>query len=94
MLSGEHLLVLPEHLLSSFWLSVFYPTTVRSSLKLKLFLEVLTASFSGVPPWDHALIQRGLLADGVIEYPARCRAGYSQQRFGLSLFPTQRTLKP
>lgn len=67
VLSGELLLVLPEYLLSSFWLSVFYPTTVRSSLKLKLFLEVLTASFSGVPPWDQALISRGLLADGVIE---------------------------
>jgi DNA-binding transcriptional LysR family regulator len=67
VLSGELVLVLSEYLLSSFWLSVFYPTTVRSSLKLKLFLEVLTASFSGVPPWDQALIDRGLLADGVIE---------------------------
>jgi DNA-binding transcriptional LysR family regulator len=67
VLSGVLRLVLPEHPLSSFWLSVFYPTTVRSSLKLKLFLEVLTASFSGLPPWDQALIERGLLPDKIIE---------------------------
>jgi hypothetical protein len=46
---------------------VFYPTTVRSSLKLKLFLEVLTTSFSGLPPWDKALIERGLLPEHIIE---------------------------
>ena len=67
VLSGALKLVLPEHLLSSYWLSVFYPTTVRSSLKLKLFLETLTASFSGVPPWDQALIDRGLLPVSIIE---------------------------
>jgi len=67
VLSGELRLVLPEHPLSSFWLSVFYPTTVRSSLKLKLFLEVLTASFSGLPPWDRALIERDLLPEHIIE---------------------------
>ena len=39
VLAGTLQLVLPDHPLSSFWLSVFYPTTVRSSLKLKLFLE-------------------------------------------------------
>ena len=67
VLSGALKLVLPGHLLSSFWLSVFYPTTVRSSLKLKLFLEALNASFSGVPPWDQALIDRGLLPAAIIE---------------------------
>lgn len=67
VLSGSLQLVLPEHLLSSFWLSVFYPTTVRSSLKLKLFLETLGAAFSGVPPWDQALIDRGLLPPTIIE---------------------------
>jgi hypothetical protein len=59
--------VLPEHLLSSFWLSVFYPTTARSSLKLKLFLETLDKSFAGMPPWDRALIDRGLLPPAIIE---------------------------
>jgi DNA-binding transcriptional LysR family regulator len=67
VLSGALKLVLPEHQLSSFWLSIFYPVTVRSSLKLKLFLEMITASFSGVPPWDQALIERGLIAAEIIE---------------------------
>ena len=67
VLSGALKLVLPEFLLSAFWLSVFYPTTVRSSLKLKLFLEALGASFSGMPPWDQALIERNLLSASIIE---------------------------
>ena len=67
VLSGELKLVLPDHPLSSFWLSVFYPTTLRSALKLKLFLEVLIASFSGVPPWDQALIDGGLLPEQIVE---------------------------
>ena len=66
VLSGELNLVLPDYPLSAFWLSVFHPASVRSSLKLKLFLEMLTASFSGVPPWDQALIERGLLPEQVI----------------------------
>ena len=67
ILSGELELVLPNHQLSAFWLSVFYPATVRSSLKLKLFLDALYKSFSGVLPWDAALIERGLLNERVIE---------------------------
>src|SRR5258706_11246016 len=59
VLSGQLRLVLPDYPLSSFWLSVFYPASVRSSLKLKLFLEGLTASFSALPPWDRALIEPG-----------------------------------
>jgi DNA-binding transcriptional LysR family regulator len=67
VLSGALKLVLREHLLSAYWLSVFYPTTVRGSLKLKLFLETLEASFSGIPPWDAALIERGLLPATIVE---------------------------
>jgi DNA-binding transcriptional LysR family regulator len=67
VLCGSLKLVLPEHQLTSFWLSIFYPTTVRSSLKLKLFLETLNASFSGIPPWDRALIERKLLTATIIE---------------------------
>jgi hypothetical protein len=48
-------------------LSVFYPRTVRSALKLKLFLDVLDHSFAGIPPWDAQLIARGLLSSEVIE---------------------------
>jgi DNA-binding transcriptional LysR family regulator len=67
VLDGSLKLVLPDWLLSAFWLSVFYPTSVRSSLKLRLFLDVLTASFSGVPPWDAALVEKGFLADRIVE---------------------------
>jgi DNA-binding transcriptional LysR family regulator len=67
VLSGALKLVLPEHLLSAFWLSVFYPTTVRGSLKLKLFLETLETRFSAVPPWDAALFERGLLPASIVE---------------------------
>jgi DNA-binding transcriptional LysR family regulator len=67
VLAGELELVLPQHQLSAFWLSVFYPATVRSALKLKLFLDALYRSFSGVLPWDAMLIERGLLSERVID---------------------------
>ena len=67
VLSGQLRIVLPNHQLTAFWLSIFYPTTQRSSLKLKLFLDMLTGSFASTPPWDEALIERGLLQRGVIE---------------------------
>jgi len=67
ILDGRLVMMLPEYPLSSFWLSVFYPTTVRSALKLKLFLDVLDQSFTGVPPWDAALIASGALSAAIIE---------------------------
>jgi DNA-binding transcriptional LysR family regulator len=67
VVAGELTLVLPEHPLGGFWLSVFYPTSVRRALKLKLFLELLYGSFSDTPPWDRALIERGLLSDALTE---------------------------
>jgi DNA-binding transcriptional LysR family regulator len=67
VLAGKLRMVLPDYPLSSFWLSVFYPANLRTSLKLKLFLEVLSKSFSGVPPWDQALVRSGLISEGIIE---------------------------
>jgi DNA-binding transcriptional LysR family regulator len=67
ILDGRLRLMLPEFPLSAFWLSVFYPATVRSALKLKLFLDVLEQSFSGPPPWDEALIARGLMPATIVE---------------------------
>lgn len=67
VLSGELALVLPEHPLGGFWLSVFYPASVRRALKLKLFLELLYARFADVPPWDRSLIERGLLGEALVE---------------------------
>ena len=67
VLSGELVLVLPKHQLSSFWLSVFYPQAARASLKLKLFVDALVRSFAGTPPWDAALIEQGLIGDALVE---------------------------
>jgi DNA-binding transcriptional LysR family regulator len=67
VLAGDLQIVLPKYQLSSFWLSVFYPQTVRSSLKLKLFLDALVKSFSGTPPWDGALIGQGLIPERLID---------------------------
>ncbi|MDB6001867.1 MAG: transcriptional regulator, LysR family [Rhizobacter sp.] len=67
IVSGQLKLVLPDHTLSSFWLSVFYATSGRGSLKLKLFLNALTQAFSGVPAWDAVLIERGLIPEAIID---------------------------
>jgi DNA-binding transcriptional LysR family regulator len=68
VLDGRLRLMLPEFPISSFWLSVFYPTTVRSALKLKLFLDVLEKGFAGeLPPWDRPLLERGLIAERLID---------------------------
>ena len=67
VMDGSLKLVLPDWPLSSFWLSVFYPASVRSSLKLKLFLETLTESFARVPPWDVALIDAGKIPAEIID---------------------------
>ena len=67
VLAGRLRIVLPEFQLGAFWLSVFYPSAQRNSLKLKLFLEILTESFASTPPWDEALIAKGLLDAAIIE---------------------------
>ena len=67
VVAGDLVLVLPKHQLSSFWLSVFYPQAVRSSLKLKLFLDSLVRSFAGTPPWDATLLSAGLLPERLVE---------------------------
>ncbi|MFM2066663.1 MAG: hypothetical protein RLZZ584_1572 [Pseudomonadota bacterium] len=68
VLDGRLAMVLPEWQLSSFWLSVFYPALMRSSLKLRFFLEMLNESFhGGEPPWDRALLEAGLIAAPLVE---------------------------
>ncbi len=67
VLSKKLRIVLPEFQLSAFWLSIFYPSSQRNSLKLKLFLEMLTQSFTETPPWDESLIALGLLNAQIIE---------------------------
>jgi DNA-binding transcriptional LysR family regulator len=61
ILAGQLTVLLPAYQLSHFWLSAVFPHTQRHTLKLRLFLEVIAAAFSGPPPWDLALAARGLL---------------------------------
>ena len=66
--SGQLKVVLADHPLSSFALSAVYPRSLRGAYKLRLFIEGLAASFSvGEPPWDHALIDRGLINADLID---------------------------
>ncbi|CAN5691954.1 LysR family transcriptional regulator [soil metagenome] len=61
ILRGDLQVVLPEHLLSSFSLSAVYAGTSRNAFKLKLFIEHIAAAFARVPPWDAAMVDKGLL---------------------------------
>ena len=66
--SGHLKIVLPDHQLSSFWLSAVYAKTLRGAFKLRLFIESLGSSFGGgEPPWDKALIERGLILPELLE---------------------------
>lgn len=67
ILKGDLEIVLPEHLLSSFSLSAVYAGSSRNAFKLKLFIESIAAEFTREPPWDAALIDRGLLPARLIE---------------------------
>jgi DNA-binding transcriptional LysR family regulator len=67
VLRGDLRLVLPDWQLSSFWLSIVYPRTHRGGAKLKLFVESLLAKFASDPPWDSALIEKGLLSQSLLE---------------------------
>lgn len=66
ILRGDLQIVLPEHLLSSFSLSAVYAGTSRNAFKLKLFIEHIAAAFTRVPPWDAAMIEKGLMPAGLI----------------------------
>lgn len=64
---GRLQVVLSPYQLSSFWLSAVYAGTSRNAFKLKLFIEHITGAFGRVPPWDRALIERGLLPQELVE---------------------------
>ncbi|MFA9218052.1 MAG: LysR family transcriptional regulator [Sphingomonadaceae bacterium] len=61
ILAGQLQIVLGDWRLSSFPFSVVYARSHRGGVKLRLFIESLLANFSGEPPWDRALTERGLL---------------------------------
>jgi DNA-binding transcriptional LysR family regulator len=67
ILRGELAVVVPGHQLSSFWLSAVYAGTSRNAFKLKLFIEHIAAEFTRVPPWDAALIDKGLIPEKLVE---------------------------
>jgi DNA-binding transcriptional LysR family regulator len=61
LLSGRLKVLLPDHLISPFWLCAVYPASQRGALKLKLFLEALATAPADEPPWDRALVAGGLI---------------------------------
>lgn len=70
--------ILPRWRLSSFWLSAVFPTNNRSTVRLRHFLDALSSSFGGEPPWDIPLIERGYIlpeerppAGGLSGFPER-----------------------
>ena len=63
---GKLQVVLPEHLLHSFWLSAVYAGTSRNAFKLRLFIEHITEQFKRAPPWDVELIARGLIPEALL----------------------------
>ncbi len=67
VLAGRLLVVLPEHRLSSFWLSAVYPATHRHTFKVRLFLECVARAFSGGPRWDQALVSGGLIPAATLD---------------------------
>lgn len=67
ILRGDLKVVLPEHQLSSFPLCAVYPDTSRKAFKLRLFIEHIGNEFTHDPPWDAALIKKGLIPARLIE---------------------------
>ncbi len=67
ILRGDLQVVLPEHQLSSFWLSAVYASTSRNAFKLRLFIEHITSSFGKTPPWDASLLAHELITEDLIE---------------------------
>lgn len=63
---GDLVVVMPEHQLSSFWLSAVYAGTSRNAFKLRLFIEHIANRFTREPPWDAVLIERGLIPGRLI----------------------------
>lgn len=53
--AGRLRLLLPDHATGELAIHALYPTKRHVSLKLRRFLEHLSASFRDVPPWDRVL---------------------------------------
>ncbi|MGA2551228.1 MAG: LysR family transcriptional regulator [Burkholderiaceae bacterium] len=55
LLEGRLLRVLPEYAAPPLWLSAVYPSSHRSTAKVKLFVDFLRTRFPSEPQWDQAL---------------------------------------
>lgn len=67
ILHGDLQVVIPQHQLSSFWLSAVYARTSRNAFKLRLFIEHITSNFGKTPPWDAQLLEHDLIQTELIE---------------------------
>ena len=61
LLDGELVALLPAYGMPAFWLSAAYPVTAARNLRLRVFLDALAAKPASEPPWDQALIARGMI---------------------------------
>lgn len=61
ILAGRLQPILVDYELPPYWFSAVYPKTQRNSTRLRLFLEHFTEAFADVPPWDRALLDKGIL---------------------------------
>ena len=55
LVTGTLVPILADYELPSFKLMAIYPVTHRQALKVKLFVEFISARFAGEPEWDRAL---------------------------------------
>lgn len=55
LVTGRLVPILVDYKLPSFKLMAIYPVTHRRALKVKLFVEFISARFSGEPEWDRSL---------------------------------------
>ncbi|KAK43565.1 hypothetical protein BG60_24255 [Caballeronia zhejiangensis] len=55
LLDGTLVRVLPEYRTEVPYFSAVYPTSHRATAKVKLFLDLLSATFAMEPEWDRAL---------------------------------------
>jgi DNA-binding transcriptional LysR family regulator len=66
--SGALKAVLSDWQLSCFWLAAVYARTQRSNIKLRLFIEAMSAAYAAdTPPWDLPLIDAGLMPEHLVE---------------------------
>lgn len=67
LLDGRLKIVLPHDLLKPLTLAAVFSPTSRNAVKLKLFLDYVTARFPHLPSWDAQLLASGIIPEEIIE---------------------------